>query len=287
MVTPAARRAWVAWVEEAYRLSRRRACRVTGVHRALLAYRPRKPPQLALRARLKELAAARVSYGYLRLHTLLVREGWRVNRKRILRLYREEGLQLRVKRPRRRRSAVPRGPPVVATRPNEVWAMDFVHDTLADGRSIRVLTLIDSFTRECLMLEAAPRFTGATVARAVAAVGEQRRLPGRITVDNGTEFTSRALDAWAYWNHVHLDFSRPGKPVDNCLIEAFNGSLRRECLSPHWFASLTEAPQILTAWQEEYNTVRPHTSLAHRSPRALNHGGHYLPDLNRLPSCSS
>ena len=106
-------------------------------------------------------------------------------------------------------------------------------------------------------------------------------------MDNGTEFTSRALDAWAYWNHVHLDFSQPGKPVDNCLIEAFNGSLRRECLSQHWFASLAEAQPLLTTWQEEYNTVRPHTSLAHRSPRTINHGGPYLPDLSRLPICSS
>jgi putative transposase len=287
MVTPAARRVWVRWVQEAFQVSQRRACRATGVHRSLLAYRSRKPPQEVLRTRLRELAQARVSFGYLRLHTLLVREGWRVNRKRVLRLYREEGLQLRVKRPRRRRSAVARGPRVVPTTANQVWAMDFVHDTLADGRAIRVLTLIDSHTRECLSLAAAARFTGDDVVRVVGAVGALRGLPARITVDNGTEFTSKALDAWAYWNHVQLDFSRPGKPVDNCLIEAFNGSLRRECLSQHWFASLAEAAQILEAWREDYNNLRPHTSFAHRAPAAALHGGHYIPGPSRLPACMS
>lgn len=287
MVTPAARRSWVAWAREAFQVSERRACRATGVHRSLLAYRARKPPQTALRARLRELALARVSYGYLRLHTLLVREGWRVNRKRVHRLYREEGLQLRVRRPKRRRSAVPRGPRVVPTASNQVWAMDFMQDTLADGRTLRVLTLIDSHTRECLTLAVAPRFTGADVARVVGAVGALRGLPARITVDNGTEFTSKALDAWAYWNHVQLDFSRPGKPVDNCLIEAFNGSLRRECLSQHWFASLAEAQQILEAWRDDYNNLRPHTSFAHRAPAAALHGGHYIPGPNRLPTCAS
>ncbi len=152
MVTPAARRAWAVWVQEAFRVSVRRAGRATGVHRSLLAHRFRQPPQEALRARLRELARARVSYGCLRLHTLLVREGWRVNRKRVHQLYREEGLQLRMRRPKRRRSAVARGPRVVPTAANQVWAMDFMQDTLAEGRALRVLTLIDSFTRECLAL---------------------------------------------------------------------------------------------------------------------------------------
>jgi putative transposase len=184
------------------------ACRATGVALSTIAYRSRRPPQDALRARLRELAAARVSYGYLRLHTLLRREGWAVNHKRIYRLYRLEELPLRRQRRRRRRSAVPRGPRLVATQPNEIWALDFMHDTLADGRLVRVLTLIDTFTRECLALVARPRFTGHEVARVLQDVGTGRPLPRRITVDNGTEFTSRAFDAWAYWNHVELDFSR-------------------------------------------------------------------------------
>jgi len=187
------------------------------VWRSLLTYQSTRPPQDALRRRLRELAAVRVSYGYRRLHTVLRREGWPVNPKRIYRLYCAEELQLRRKRPRRRRSAVPRGPRRIASQPNEVWAMDFMHDTLADGRLVRVLTLIDSYTRESLALVAQPRFRGEDVALVLRAVGTQRGLPRWITVDNGTEFTSRALDAWAYWNHVQLDFSRPGKPGDNCL----------------------------------------------------------------------
>lgn len=282
MVTPALRRGWVAWVREAFQLSTRAACRATGVERSFINYRSRQPPQTALRARLKELAAARVSYGSPRLTVLLRREGWRVNHKRVERLYSEEGLQLRRKRPRRRRSAVARGPRLTAQRPNEIWAMDFVHDTLADGSLLRVFTLIDSYRRECLAVVPQRRFRGEDVARILSAIGTARGLPTRITVDNGTEFTSRALDAWAYWNHVQLDFSRPGKPVDNTLIEAFNGSLRRECLSQHWFISLTEAEQILEAWRLDYNTLRPHSSLADHSPLREHAGGHFIPNPDRL-----
>ena len=282
MVTPAERRAWVGWVRETFRLSTLAACRATGVQRSLLTYRPRTPPQTALRARLKELAAVRVSYGSPRLCVLLRREGWLVNHKRVERLYREEGLQLRRKRRRRRRSAVARGPRVLAHGPNEVWAMDFVHDTLADGSRLRVLTVIDTYRRECLALVPQRRFRGEDLARILSAVGTERGLPGRITVDNGTEFTSRALDAWAYWNHVQLDFSRPGKPVDNTFVEAFNGSLRRECLSQHWFESIPEAAAILTGWKLEYNTDRPHSSLGQHAPLTPHVGGHFIPNPDRL-----
>lgn len=154
-----------------------------------------------------------------------------------------------------------------------------------DGRLLRVLTLIDSYTRECVALVAGARFRGEDVARVLGDLGKRRPLPQRITVDNATEFTSRALDAWAYWNQVQLDFSRPGKPVDNCFIEAFNGSLRRECLSQHWFASIPEAQQILDGWRLDYNTERPHKSLGHRAPADLHQGGAFTPSPNRLVSC--
>lgn len=160
--------------------------------------------------------------------------------------------------------------------------MDFVHDTLAHGALLRVLTVIDTHRRECLAVVPQRRFRGEDVARILTAIGVQRGLPARITVDNGSEFTSRALDAWAYWNCVQLDFSRPGKPVDNTFIEAFNGSLRRECLSQHWFASLPEAEQILEAWRLDYNTQRPHSSVADQSPAAEWRGFHYAPNPDRL-----
>jgi putative transposase len=155
----------------------------------------------------------------------------------------------------------------VATRSNERWAMDFMHDTLATGATIRVLTVIDLCTRECVVLAAGRSFRGETVARLLTDAGQRRgRLPQRINVDNGTEFTSQALDPWAYWNQVQLDFSRPGKPSDNPFAESFNASVRRECLSQHWFVDLEDAQRTLNGWKAEYNNERPHRALAQRTP---------------------
>lgn len=282
MVRPAVRRTWVAWVREMFRVSTSRACRATGVHRSLITRRLRRPRQDALRQRLRELAAARVSYGYPRLHVLLRREGWPVNRKRVYRLYREEGLMLKRRRPTRRKSAARRVSRPVAQQPNERWAMDFVHDRLHGGQTVRILTVVDVCTRECLVLHAARQFRGEDVVAALTRVCAARGKPPVIQVDNGTKFTSRALDARAYWNSVTLDFSRPGKPTDNAVIEAFNGTLRRECLSQHWFLSLEETQHQLDHYRHEYNFDRPHSSLANHPPARLPHGGHYLPSPTRL-----
>jgi len=171
------------------------------------------------------LAAVRVSRGYKRLHVLLRREGWRVNHKLVYRLYREERLALKRRRPKRRKSAAPREVRPLVSRANERWAMDFVHDVLADGRTIRILAVVDVFSRECVALVAKTSFRAEDVCRILSEAGERRgKLPECITVDNGSEFTSKALDHWAYWNRVRLDFSRPGKPMDNGHVEAFNGS---------------------------------------------------------------
>ena len=266
MVRPAERRRVVEWALSAYRLTERRACHAVGVARSSVRYRSRRPPQEPLRRRLRELAAVRTYAGYRRLHTYLCREGWRINHKRVYRLYREEGLGLRKKRPRRRRSVVARSVRPEPTGPDEHWAMDFMHDALASGRSFRIFTLIDVHSRECLALEAAASFTGAAVAGILSDVGRHRPLPSRLLVDNGTEFTSKALDAWAYWNQVQLDISRPGKPGDNAHVEAFNSLVRRECLSQHWFRSLEEAQSVLQAWKTEYNHDRPHGSLRQLTP---------------------
>jgi putative transposase len=245
MVRPAARRALVHWAREAYQVSERRACRAVGVERSMVRYRNRRPSQQPLRTRLRELASVRLRAGYQQLHVLLRREGWRVNHKRVYRLYTEEGLALRRRRPRRHRSAVARVRLPAPTQPNEQWAMDFMHDTLADGRAVRILTVLDVYARECVALVGAATFSGGDVARALTEASAERGLPQRITVDNGTEFTSRMLDHWAYWQRVALEFGRPGKPVDNTFIEAFNGTLRRECLSLHWFLNLAELQQTL------------------------------------------
>jgi putative transposase len=206
-----------------------------------------------------------VSYGYRRLHVLLRREGWKVNAKRVYRLYREEGLGLRKKKPKRRRCAVTRGERLVAVRENERWSMDFMSDALGSGHKLRVLTVVDQFTRECA-LEIATGFRGVDVARILTRAGIERRLPPVICVDNGSEFTSKALDQWAYRNHVKLDFSRPGKPTDNAFIESFNARVRQECLSQHYFLSLEEARQSLLAWRDDYNNHRPHSALGQKTP---------------------
>jgi putative transposase len=283
MVRPAQRRAVVRWAMDAYRVPERRACRIAGVARAMVRYRSVRPTQEPLKKRLKELAAVRVRAGYRQLHVLLRREGWTINHKRTYRLYTEEGLALKRRRPRRHRSAVGRSRRPAPTAPNQQWAMDFMHDALAGGESVRVLTVIDVHTRECVALRVARTFQGFDVARELSAAAQARGShPARIFVDNGTEFTSKALDHWAYWNRVELDFSRPGKPGDNAYIESFNGNLRRECLSQHWFVDLGEAQRVLDAWREDYNNTRPHRALAGQPPALYRAGGCFIPDRNRL-----
>jgi len=232
-----------------------------------LRYRSRKVFDEVLRRRLRELAGTHVRYGYRRLTVLLRREGWHVNAKRIYRLYREEELIVRTKQRRKmaqRQRAVVAG---LAVRRNQCWSMDFVSDRFADGRSFRILTVIDQFTRECVALEADRAMTGGKVAQALERVWSERgALPESITVDNGSEFSGRALEAWAMANQVRLCFIRPGRPVENGFIESFNGRLRDECLNVEWFASLDDARERLAKFREHYNHQRPHSALADLAP---------------------
>jgi putative transposase len=283
VVTPTAKRELVAWTAEAYQLSTRRACAATGVARSTVSYRSCRPPQTPLRGRLKELARSRVSWGYRRLYLLLKREGWAVNIKRVRRLYREEGLQLARRRPKKRKTVTARPAATALTGTNQRWAMDFVHDVLLTGEKIRVLTVIDVHTRECLALVPQRTFSGMEVGSVLTSIGMTRgQLAPIIQADQGTEFTSVALDQWAYWNKVTLAFSRPGTPGDNAHCEAFNGTLRREVLSQHWFASLAEAAHLLETWRAEHNNHRPHRSLANQPPAHWATGGAYYPSRARL-----
>jgi putative transposase len=236
--------------------------------RSTRRYRSIADEQAALRIRLRDLAQARVSYGYRRLHVLLQREGWKVNHKRVYRLYRQEGLGMRPKKPRRHVTACRRLERPVATEVNESWSMDFMSDQLYDGRQIRLLTLVDNFNRESLAIEVGEHIGSDRVVEILTRLGKGRDLPKRIQVDNGPEFTSKRLDQWAYFNHVELDFIRPGKPADNGIIEAFNGRLRQECLNESWFLSLADARQKIEAWRLDYNEHRPHGALGNISPRA-------------------
>ncbi len=264
---PTQKRAVARFFRVGFRVSERRACRVAGIPRSTCRYRSVAPDQALLRMRLRDLAAARVRYGYRRLHVLLQREGWRVNHKRIHRLYREEGLSIRVK-PKRKRVSGLRVQPPRAERPQERWSMDFLTDSLLDGRRFRVLTLVDNVSRVSPAIEAGVSLTGERVVAVLERLRHTIGVPRRIAIDNGPEFISKALDAWAYQNGVQLEFSRPGKPTDNAFAESFNGHFRAECLDQHWFASLEEARQIIEAWRIEYNTERTHRALGQQTPAA-------------------
>ena len=211
---------------------------------------------------MREIANTRIRFGFWRIYILLRREGWRVNHKRIYRLYKAEGLNLRTKRPRRRKAAANRMDRIVLTGPNQSWSMDFVSDALFDGRKFRALTVVDNHTRECLAIEVAQSLTGDDVVRVLTNIAKERhQYPLRTQADNGPEFVSLTLDKWAYENGVTLDFSRPGKPTDNPFIESFNGSLRDECLNTNWFMSLQDAQEKIETWRQDYNHFRPHSSL--------------------------
>lgn len=258
----------VRFLQVGFRVSERRACRIIGMRRSSYRIRCRARDQSALRQRIREIAAVRVRYGYRRIHTLLRREGWPVNVKRVYRLYRLEGLSLRLKA-RKKRVSAPRAVPTPPQTPNEQWSMDFMSDSLYDGRRFRVLTLVDNMSRESPAIAVDSGFSGQRVVAILNRLAGARGLPKSIQVDNGPEFTSKALDEWAHRHGVKLVFSRPGTPTDTPYIEAFNGRLRVECLDQHWFASLEEARQIIEAWRIDYNEVRPHTALGNQTPLAF------------------
>ena len=216
--------------------------------------------------RIRDIASARVRYGYRRIYILLRREGWKVNHKRVYRLYCLEGLNLRVKGRRKKITSIQRPNRPSATRPNESWSMDFVSDALYNKSRFRALTIVDNFSRQCLAIEADRGIRGDRVVEVLEYLKRTRGLPEVIRVDNGPEFISKAMDRWAYGNGVHLSFSRPGKPVDNAFIESFNGSFRDECLNVNWFMSIEDAREKIEIWRKDYNGFRPHSSLGDMTP---------------------
>ena len=257
----------VAYMTSHHRVSKRRACRLIEHCRSTHYYRSVRDPKLALRQRIREIAQVRVRYGYRRIPALLRREGWRHGRSQTYRLYTQERLQLRSKLPKRRKMVVQRNQRIRPSGPDEAWSMDFVADQLANGMRFRALTVVDVFTREALAIEVGQRLKGEDVVATLDRVTRDRRKPRYLFVDNGSEFSGRMLDLWAYHHKVRIDFSRPGKPTDNSYVETFNGSLRDECLNVHWFESLGQAREIIEAWRQDYNESRPHMALAEASPR--------------------
>ena len=251
---------------QTYRVSERRACGLLDHCRATQRYVSTQNPMIALRARMKELAKTHVRYGYRRLLILLKREGWKIGKQLVYRVYCQESLQLRSKRPRRRKMATTRRERFEPKTVNQAWAMDFVSDQLVNGTKFRALTIVDVFSRESLALVVGKSLRAKHVVDTLNRLCATRRAPQVVFADNGSEFSGRLMDLWAYHQKVRIDFSRPGKPTDNSFIESFNGSLRDECLNTHWFESLDEAQQVLEAWREQYNESRPHMALDGQSP---------------------
>jgi putative transposase len=267
VVTPAAHREAAAYLQSAYQMSQRRACRVLGTDRSSVRYLATRSDDGELRERLKALAQERRRFGYRRLHVLLRREGHAVNRKRVQRLYREERLTVR-RRGGRKRAMGTRRPIETPLLPNQRWSLDFVSDQLTDGRRFRILAVVDDCTRECLALVADTSLSGRRVARELDHLVRLRGQPATIVSDNGTEYTSNAILSWADETGVGWHYIAPGKPQQNGLVESFNGRLRDELLNETLFRSLPHARAVLEAWRRDYNEERPHSKLGWLTPRA-------------------
>ena len=247
--------------------SARRACELVSLNRSTYQCMPREDPEeLLIRKRLRELALERPRFGSPRLTVLLRRELGPINHKRVERIYAEEKLQVPVRRKKSRRGAVRSLPMLVPSQPNERWSMDFVSDSLGNGRRFRTLNIVDDFSRECLVIEVDTSLPGARVARVFDRLKEIGELAETIVVDNGPEFTSRVMLMWAEENTIKLHFIEPGKPTQNAFIESFNGKFRDECLNEHWFSSLDDAREKIEEWRVDYNTKRPHRSLKQLTP---------------------
>jgi putative transposase len=265
VVKPAAKREAVRHARERYGVSFRRACGLMQIGPSSYYYRGSSRGDQDLREALREAALKRRRWGYRMLAEVLRRNGFEDNHKRVYRVYREEGLQVKARK--RRKTSRWRGErPEPARRANERWSMDFVSDQLANGRKIRTLNVVDDFTRECLAIEVDSSLGGWRVGRVLDRLVAERGHPERIVTDNGPEFTGKVLDRWAYEHRVKLEFIEPGKPVQNCYVESFNGTFRDDCLNEHWFVSLPEARALIEAWRIDYNTDRPHSSLGGRTP---------------------
>ena len=265
MVSPAARKEAAAYLVEQYEVSERRACRASLCARSTRRYVSRRLVDERLVERMRAIAYERPRFGYRRVHVMLSREGFTLSRGRLQRLYRREGLTVRRRR-RKRVAMTTRVAMSPASRPNERWSMDFVHDQISDGRRFRAFNVVDDFTREALAIEVGASLPAAHVTRVLDMLVRTRGAPKAISVDNGTEFTSLLFDQWAHRHGVHVQFIRPGKPTENAYIESFNGKFRDECLNQEWFNSLAAARSTIEEWRTDYNTVRPHSALGNRAP---------------------
>ncbi|WP_085989785.1 IS3 family transposase [Rhizobium sp. CCGE 510] len=265
MVGPVAKRDAVTHLKTVMGLSERRACQIISADRKTIRYRSSRPPEVELRAKLRDLANERRRFGYRRLFVLLRREGEPSGVNRIYRLYREEGLSVR-KRKARRRAVGTRAPILIEAKANARWSLDFVDDQFACGRRFRVLNIVDDVTRECLAAIPDTSISGRRVARELTTLIERRGKPGMIVSDNGTELTSNAILAWSKDHKVEWHYITPGKPMQNGYVESFNGRMRDELLNESLFFGLDHARSAIAEWADDYNHFRPHSSLGYQTP---------------------
>ena len=251
---------------ESFGRSFSKSCQLCNISRSSNNYQSKRQDDQQITERLVELAQRKRRYGCRRLHELLKREGLVINHKKTERLYRKAGLSLRIKK-RRKLSAALRLSLPTPTKCNQIWAMDFVSDSLANCRRFRCLNIIDLYTRECLRIVVDTSINGARVTKTLDILKELRGLPEAIVTDNGSEFTSKAMSVWSQENSVCIAFIRPGKPMENGFVESFNGRFRDECLNEQWFTSLKDAREKIEAWRDEYNLRRPHSSLGMKTPQ--------------------
>jgi putative transposase len=273
-VTVADRREVVVQLQAKY-ISERSSCHMAGLWRSTYRYSWKATDDAQLRHQIREHAARWKRFGYRQIHDLLRLSGVMVNHKKVYRIYSEEGLKVR-RRSRRKLSFI-RTPAPVPTAPNTRWSMDFMYDRLTDGRTIRLFNVIDDFSRECLAIEIDTSISSQRVIHVLERLELIRgTLPGCIVMDNGPEFRSQALFAWAQKNNVRLDYIQPGKPTQNCFVESFNGTVRDECLNEYLFFSLDHAREVIGKWLDDYNEARPHSSLAGLPP------GRFLKEWNKI-----
>lgn len=246
-------------------LSERRACFLTGLNRSTFRFQPEESNDEPIRDLIRQLAARYKRFGYRRIYSMIRKYGKQVNHKRVYRIYREEGLLVR--RRSRKKLSFPRTPMLQSQGANERWSIDFMADRLRSGRTFKLLTVADDFTKECLAIVVDLSISGERVSRELDRIALERGYPKSIGCDNGPEFRSMRMFEWSEDNHVVLEFIQPGKPNQNAYIESFNGKLRDECLNEHLWSHLDEAREIIEQWRQFYNEVRPHSALEYQTPR--------------------
>lgn len=253
------------YLQEVYLVSQRRAFRILRLNRSSGRYQSTEGTDTPLIERIKTIAFERRRFGYRRIFCLLKREGVVINHKKVYRLYRAAGLTVR-KRKGRKKAYGTRKERFTAKRPNERWSLDFVYDQLSDGRRIKLMTVVDEYTRESLGVSVARSIRGEDVIRELGKIIAVRGKPEEIQSDNGSEFAGNAVQGWTHAVGIEWGFIEPGKPVQNCYIESFNGKIRDECLNENWFETVAEAEILIEIWRNDYNQYRPHSSLKGMAP---------------------